>query len=56
MQDVFVSINFFSNHRAMSSDHRPYNFTDGNGEPAKELSMYTNIKMIVRGYYPYQSI
>jgi len=30
------------------SDHTSYNFTHGNDDPARKLSVYFNIKTIVR--------
>ena len=36
-------------------DRTSYNFTLGNGNPARELTVYFNIKMIIRGYHTYQS-
>ena len=40
----------------MISDHTSYNFTLGNGYPGRELSVYFNVKMIVRGYHAYRSL
>ena len=36
-------------------DCTSYNFTLVNGDPARELTVYFNIKTIIRGYHTYQS-
>ena len=42
--------------KIMVSDHSPYNLTHGNGNPAKEFSVYFNGKRIVRGYHAYKRV
>ena len=38
------------------SDHTLYNFTHENGDASRQLRVYFNIEMIVRGYLAYQSV
>ena len=41
--------------KVMISDRTSYNFTLGNGGPARELSIHFNVETIVYGYKPYLS-